>query len=339
MEQARPRIIVESNIPFVRGVLEPHASVSYLAPAEITPEAMRRADALITRTRTRCDASLLEGSPCRIIASATIGLDHVDLDYCSARGLRVVNAPGCNAPAVAQYVMAAVLAAYPESDLRSLTLGIVGVGHVGTIVDRWARSLGMSTLFCDPPRARVEGPEGFVGLDEVARRADIITFHTPYARSGADATLHLASHEFFAGLRRSPMIINSARGPIVDNAALLEAIEAGQVSRAVIDCWENEPRISLPLLEKAFIATPHIAGYSRQGKIRATAMAVAAVSREFGFPPLAPAVPLPPDAPDVVTPRAITSTYNPASDTEALRARPSAFEDLRNHYNLREEPA
>ncbi|MCM1292048.1 MAG: 4-phosphoerythronate dehydrogenase [Bacteroides sp.] len=331
------KVIVEANIPFIRGLLEPMAEVVYLTPEQTTPEAVADADALITRTRTRCDASLLEGSRVKLIASATIGLDHVDLDYCRSAGIEVVNAPGCNAPAVAQYVMASILTCLDRSDLSDLTLGVVGVGHVGSIVARWASALGMRVLLCDPPRARVEGPEAFVDLDTVAREADIITFHTPFTCSGRYATRHLASADFFALLRRRPMIINSARGPIVDTQALLSAIAADSVGAVAIDCWEGEPDISLPLLSLADIATPHIAGYSRQGKIRASQMAVNAVAARFGFdaPVIDPSIPM--TAPESVSVDDIRRSYNPLTDTRMLRRNPAAFEDLRNSYHLREE--
>ena len=337
MEPSGLNFIVESNIPFARGLLESHGSVRYLAPEEITPEAMKECDALITRTRTRCDSSLLEHSRCSMIASATIGLDHIDLDYCKQRGITVANAPGCNAPAVAQYVLASIIAAYGKGSLAGITLGIVGVGHVGTIVENWARQLGMNVMACDPPRARREGDQLFCSLDEIARKADIITFHTPYTREGDDATHHMADKRFFDMLEKSPMIINSARGPITDTEALIRAIDAGKVSRAVIDCWENEPAISKELLDKTFIATPHIAGYSREGKIRATRMAMDAVARHFGFASPEMAENVAPGARETVTADLIAASYNPLSETAALRCDPTAFESLRNHYQLRAE--
>lgn len=331
-----PHIVIERNIPFIKGVFEPMASVSYLAPSEITPEAMTNADALITRTRTRCDESLLGRSRCRIVASATIGLDHVDTEWCVAHGIQVSNAPGCNAPAVAQYVMTSVIAAH-GLDLRGLTLGIVGVGHVGSIVQRWARHLGMRVLACDPPRQLAEGPEGFSDLATIAREADIVTVHTPYTRTGPYATHHLLGADFFNMLHRNPMVINSSRGSVADTAELNRAIADGRVGKAVIDCWEGEPDIDKTLLDNAFIATPHIAGYSRQGKIRATAMAAEAVARALGLPQPVLSVDVPGAAPETVTAEAIAQSYNPFADTEALRRSPADFESLRNHYNLREE--
>lgn len=330
------KIVVEANIPFAKGLLDDYAEVRYLSPSEITADAMRDADALITRTRTRCDEVLLENSRCSMIASATIGLDHVDMDYCAWRGIEVVNAPGCNAPAVAQYVLSSIISAY-GSDLNGLSLGIVGVGHVGSIVERWARQLGMKVLPVDPPRARHEGEGGFVSLGDVARMADIVTFHTPYTKVGADATHHLLNMDFVNALERKPMIINSARGAVTDTGALLHGLDSGKISRVAIDCWEHEPDIDRRLLGKAYIATPHIAGYSREGKIRATEMAFSAVARKFGLPEPVMAEKVPPGAAESVTAGLIAGSYDPLADTDMLRRCPDDFEALRNHYNLRAE--
>ncbi len=334
MNRKRPRIIVEANIPFIRGVMEPWADVRYLQPAEITPDVMAHADALVTRTRVRCDEHLLSGSPCSIIASATIGLDHVDIPWCEAHGIEVRNAPGCNAPAVAQYVLASALR---RRDPESMVLGIVGVGNVGRIVERWATALGIKVLRCDPPRARREGSDRFVDLATIAEQADVITFHTPYTTSGPDATHHLCSREFLAQTKHCPLIINAARGGVVDTNALTDAIDAGTVEAPVIDCWEGEPEISQELLKRAYVATPHIAGYSFEGKARATQMAVDAVCRHFGMP--VPEIdPHVADAPATVTARQILDGYDPLIDTAALRGAPAAFEQLRTAYSLRREP-
>lgn len=329
-------IVIEANIPFIRGVFEPHASVSYLPPEAITSEVMSRADALVTRTRTRVGPSLLSSSPCSMVASATIGLDHVDLSWCESRGIEVANAPGCNAPAVAQYVLSSILHLHPSS-LEGLSIGVVGVGHVGSIVARWASMLGMKVLLCDPPRAEREGAASFTSLDHIAREADFITFHTPLTSSGPYPTFHLCSSRFLSSLGHRPVIINSARGAVVDTPALCRAITEGSVSAAVIDCWEGEPAISPRLLDLARIATPHIAGYSREGKIRASRMAAEAVCFHFGLPlPEWPEAIPPAEAP-VVTPDSIISSYDPFVDTLRLKASPSDFERLRNHYTLRHE--
>lgn len=330
------KIVVERNVPFIAAALRGAGiTVTELAAGEIDRAAMADADALVTRTRTRCDASLLEGSRCTLVASATIGLDHVDCEWCRNAGIEVANAPGCNAPAVAQYVISTLVAAF-GSDLLGRTLGVVGVGHVGSIVSRWARQAGMEVLECDPPRQRAEGGE-FTDLATVAARADAITFHVPMTRVGEDATWHLADERFFSLLRKQPLIINTARGPVVDNHALLAALDGGLVGKAAIDCWEGEPEISRELLRKAFVATPHIAGYSRSGKARASQMALDAICRHFGLERLTIHEPVAPYAPDGLTAQEIAESYNPVADSEALRREPGDFEKLRNTYALRPE--
>lgn len=323
------KLIVENKIPHIAPLLaELPVAPLFLPPGAITRDATGDAEGLIVRTRTRCDAALLDGTAVRFIATATIGTDHIDLDYCRRRGITVASAPGCNAPAVAQWVFAALAAVRPDAQ----TLGIVGCGHVGSIVERWGRAMGLRILVNDPPRAMREGPEGFCDLATIAREADVITFHTPL-----DATTrHLASREFFAALRRRPAIFNAARGAIVDTSALVEALDKGLAGAAAIDCWENEPNISAALLERAAVATPHIAGYSRQGKMRASIMAADALRRYLGMAPTGAAESVH-RVPETVSLAEAAASYDIAADTALLRARTAEFEALRNGYRLREE--
>lgn len=336
MDNYRLNFVIERNVPFIAGLLEPYANVSYLAADEFTPATVKNADALIVRTRTRCDEDLLAKSRCRFIGTATIGTDHIDSEWCEAQGITVINAPGCNAPAVAQYVFASIMQ-LANRPIGQYTIGIVGVGHVGSIVERWARGLGMKVLICDPPRQRAEGGENWSSLEEIAEKADIITFHTPLTREGDDRTFHIADEAFFASLRRAPIIINSARGPIVDTPALVEALDNGLVSSAVIDCWENEPEISIELLERAAIATPHIAGYSHDGKVRATQMILDAITTFFYLPRVNTLAATPKGIARSVRPLDIVESYNPLVDTVALKNDPSSFEALRNNYRYRSE--
>ena len=334
----KPRVIADANIPFLTELLGDRVELTRLAPEDITAETVKDADALITRTRTRCDARLLDGSRCRFIATATIGTDHIDFAYCEAHGIKVVSAPGCNAPAVAQYVLASLLRLIGDSRPEEITLGIVGVGHVGSIVEQWAHSLGFKVLLCDPPRAAAEGDARFISLDEIARRCDVITFHTPHTTDGPCPTHHLAGETFFNALTRRPIIINSARGPIVDTRALLRAIDAGEVGPVVIDCWEGEPDINRELLYKSAYATPHIAGYSAEGKARASLMVARALCEHFEMP-FTPSISMPGKAPAAMDAATLLASYDPAADTAALRDCPDRFEALRNHYHLRPEPA
>ena len=277
------KIIVDSHIPQIQGLIEPRAEVLYLEPGDITRDAVKDADALIVRTRTHCNASLLDDSRVRFIGSATIGTDHIDLDYCAAHGITVRNAPGCNAPAVAQWVFGAIDAWMRQRGITTpegLTLGIVGVGHIGSIVARWGRQLGFTVLLNDPPREKSDGSldEIFEPLETLQRHCDIITFHTPLTRDGQWPTWHLCDQTFLEGLTSCRLLLNAARGAIADNAALLQW--HGDIA---LDCWENEPRISRDLLEKCIVSTPHIAGYSLQGKQRGTAMMLEALNEHYGW--------------------------------------------------------
>ena len=330
-------VIIESKIPFVDDRLDGIARVTRLDPDEFTPEAVAGADAIIVRTRTKVNEALLGASNVKFVATATIGTDHIDIEWCRANGIAVANAPGCNAPGVAQYVLASVIGqGYgigPDT-----TVGIVGVGHVGRIVEQWARSLGFSVLLCDPPRARMEGHEGFAELDELAEKADVITFHTPLVKNGIDATYHLISDEFLAACQRCPLIINAARGAVADTDALIRAVEKGRVRRPVIDCWEGEPFISDRLLQLAAVATPHIAGYSFEGKVRATQMALDSFTGYFGLPHARTLEGVDMSVAPSPSAASIAASYSPIADTANLLANPGAFESLRNNYSYRKEP-
>lgn len=330
------KILIESHVPFMPSLPEDLFTVTVLPPEEITPDTVKDKDVIVVRTRTRCNRDLLDKSDVRMVCTATIGTDHFDIPYLDGAGIAWANAPGCNAPAVAQYVFSSIVRLI-NRPVEQYTLGIVGAGHVGSIVERWARALDMRVMVCDPPRAREEGPEGFCTLDEIAAEADIITFHTPLTHTGEDATYHLAGCDFFRSLRRAPIIINAARGPVVDTGALIGALDDGIVSAAVIDCWEGEPQISAELLSRAVIATPHIAGYSREGKVRAAQMVLDAISEKFGVPPMKADAPDPSSVPASVKVTEFERSYDPMADTAVLKAAPASFERLRNGYTLREE--
>ena len=340
-------IVADSKIPFLRGLLEPYAQVSYYEPNEITNSVVRDADILLVSTRTRVDKRLLNGSRCRFVGTATIGYDHIDTQYCDENGIRWQNAPGCNAISVGQYILASILlwARSKNRNIPELTIGIIGVGHVGSVVEKYCRAMGMKILLNDPPRAAVEGEKNFVSLDEIAAKADIITFHTPLTMQGEYATCHLGSAAFFDSLQRSPLIINSARGAVVDNYALLRALNTEKVCDAVMDCWEGEPRLNTALMFASFIATPHIAGYSSDGKANATRMIVEAVAKELGVsidtseivPPTPPVstLALARNSDPIAT--AVLSSYTPLFESRNLKRQPYDFEKLRNTYGIRRE--
>lgn len=336
MPNSNIRLIIENKVPYVKGLLDDYATVRYLAPEDITPKAVREVDGMIIRTRTECNEELLAKSECKIIATATIGTDHIDKEYCDRRGITVVNAPGCNAAAVAQHVFASLLHTI-NRPLSGYTIGIVGVGHVGIIVARWAEGLEMKVMLCDPLRKAAEGGDLWCDLADIAREADIITFHTPLTTEGEHATFHLADEAFFNSLKRSPIIINTARGAVVDTLALNNAKDAGLTGPLIIDCWEGEPTIDTGLLSRASIATPHIAGYSKEGKIRASQVALDAMSTFFMMPRVEVKEPLPPAPARYVSTAGILASYDPTPTSEALKAAPGDFETLRNSYVLRHE--
>ncbi len=228
--------------------------------------------------------------------------------------------------------MASILA-IANRPIEQYTIGIIGVGHVGSIVERWARRMGMEALVNDPPRQAAEGGDNWSTLDEIAERADIITVHTPL-----DATTrHLLDDAYISTFRRSPIVINAARGPIADTDALIRGIDSGKIHHLVIDCWENEPDISRELLRRATIATPHIAGYSLEGKIRAARMVLDEFSRTFSLPHIEMPQSAPAGAASKVSPAAIARSYHPEDDTARLKDAPETFETLRNTYALRHE--
>lgn len=337
--RGRLRIVADDRIPYLRGQAERLGPTRYLPGAAIGRADVAEADVLLIRTRTRCTRDLLEGSAVRFVATATIGYDHIDTDYMAQAGIAWANCPGCNASSVAQYVATSLLrlAEAGYVSLSACCVGIVGVGHVGTAVYRELRTLGVNCLLCDPPRAAAEGAEGFVSLDEIYARADVITYHVPLTAAGSWPTYHMAD---FSRMERRPVVINAARGAVVDNEALLAALENGQVRAAVVDTWEHEPDILLPLLDRVFIGTPHIAGYSADGKAAGTRMALEAVARHFGLPLRFDIQPpaLPPDLiPAEGLHQRMLQLYDPLVDSQSLKARPDKFEYFRGHYPLRRE--
>ena len=336
------KVIVDDKIPYIREALrEMSVEAQYVEGSKFTSAIVRDADALIVRTRTQCNGALLEGSRVQFIATATIGYDHIDTGYCDSHGIRWANAPGCNAASVRQYVQSVLLLLQREQgvDLTKATLGVVGVGHVGTLVAEMARSWGMRVLCCDPPRAE-RGEQGFVSLETIAQEADVITLHTPLVRDGKYPTFHLADEKFFASLQRKPYFINSSRGETTDTQALLKALDEGNISQCCIDVWEHEPHINQELLERCHIGTPHIAGYSCNGKANATRMSLAALATHFGLADI-PNVQAPsPKQPIICASNlaeALLQIYNPHTDSQALKSRPQFFEQLRGNYPIRHE--
>ena len=335
------KVVIDHKIPYIEEAIQKIADeVVFLPGHAFTKEVVKDADALIIRTRTRCNRNLLEGSQVKFIATATIGYDHIDTDYCAEAGIVWTNCPGCNAGSVEQYVHSVLLLLKQEKglDLTKSTIGIVGVGHVGSRVMRMAESLGLRVLLNDPPRAD-KGEQGFVDLETITQECDVITFHTPLNREGKYATYHLAEEEFLFSLKRTPYIINSSRGEVVDTASLLAALSAGKVKDAIIDTWEYEPRISRELLSVAYLGTPHIAGYSADGKANATRMVLEALCRFFDihadFDISLSELSMAEFSED--QDKAHLQSYNPTSDSERLKSAPDKFEWFRGNYPVRRE--
>lgn len=346
------KIVIDDKIPYIKGAFEPVAEVIYLPGSKTTPEVVKDADALVTRTRTICNEILLKGSSVKFIATATIGYDHIDTDYCEKAGICWTNAPGCNAESVNQYIASALFSwsLKNRTELAGKTIGVVGVGNVGSKVARMCETIGMRVLLNDPPRERAEGSAIFTDLKTIQQEADIITFHVPLNLAGDDKTFHLVGESFIRDLKKKPLLINSCRGEVFDSNVIKTACRNGQLSGLILDCWENEPDIDLELMAMCDFATPHIAGYSKDGKANGTRMSVEAISRFFnlGINDWQPtAVELPPKTTIEIDGNqsreysilgeAVLSTYQIEEDDEALRTSPSSFEKLRGDYPVRRE--
>jgi len=320
------KIVVDKNIPFVEKAFAPFGDVTALATTAITPDAVRDADALIIRSETKVAPALLEGGRIAFIGSASIGTDHADLDELSDRGIVFANAPGCNADSVKEYVAAALLHAAGALGfaLRGRTLGVVGAGSVGRKVADMAVGLGLRVLLNDPPRARDEGPAGFVSLDD-ALEADFVTLHVPLTRSGEDATYRLFDAGRIARMKKGSILLNASRGAVVDSKALLRALTGGHLAAALLDVWEGEPDIDYGLQARVLLGTAHVAGYSMEGKTNAVRQIRAAFCRHFGVDaPWDPASELPP--PPV---RELAVGSDPLPGEDVLRRTVSACYDIR----------
>ncbi|MEN6619557.1 MAG: 4-phosphoerythronate dehydrogenase [Rikenellaceae bacterium] len=358
------KVIVDDDIPFIKGILEPYATVYYCKGEKIGTYEIRDADALIIRTRTKCDASLLKESNIKFIASATIGSDHVDLDYCREKEIFFTNSAGCNAWGVVQYVLTAIfsIAHIKGLNLAGKTIGIIGAGNVGERLARVSESLGFRVLRCDPPvkkllesggtffdpgRFTVDRssltPEHFLEIEEVIIKADIISLHIPLNQS----TRALFNKKLISKIKEDAIFINSSRGEVVDESALIDARQ--RLSAIVIDVWNNEPDISRQLVNISDIATPHIAGYSLEGKINATVMVVNKFAEFFGLKDL---ISFTIDYPSPQPVRTIIESGNsfdynlflllnesfPILDEDRkLKENPQSFEQIRSSYVYRRE--
>ncbi|WP_313436681.1 4-phosphoerythronate dehydrogenase PdxB [Atlantibacter hermannii] len=280
------KILVDENMPYARDLFARLGEVTAVPGRPIPVEELDDADALMVRSVTKVNSQLLDGKNVRFVGTATAGTDHVDQDYLAQAGIAFSAAPGCNAIAVVEYVFSALLmlAERDGFQLTDRTVGIVGVGNVGGRLQKRLEALGVRTLLCDPPRAANGEPGDFQPLDKLVEEADILTFHTPLYKDDPYKTWHLADEALISRLKPGTILINACRGAVVDNAALLKCLEAGQKLSTVLDVWEPEPDLNVALLEKVDIGTAHIAGYTLEGKSRGTTQVFEAYSAFIGKP-------------------------------------------------------
>jgi len=353
------KIIADANIPFVCECFSSIGEVTALGGRQITASVVADADVLLVRSITPVDAALLAGSRVRFVATATIGFDHIDADFLKRNDIGFASAPGSNANSAAEYVVAGLLEVGRrcDLDLEGKSIGIVGVGNVGSRVARKCAALGMEVLLNDPPLERQTGEAKYRPLEELLD-CDFITLHTPLTLEGPDKTYHLADQRFFESLKKRGVFVNAARGGVMDSQALKAAMRAGRLRAVVLDVWENEPDIDTELLKMADIGTPHIAGYSLDGKIAGMIMIYKSACKYFGLEPKfdvedflpAPSVPqLKPNL-DVgneqsVLLDAVQKVYRIDQDDVRLRRlldkpagkRGEYFDSLRKNYPVRRE--
>ncbi len=367
------RTVACKNMPFVAEAFGTLGDVTVLDGRSIGPADVRDADLLVTRSTTPITPELLHGSRVRFYGTATIGTDHVDIPYLEKRGIAWCSAAGCNANSVSEYLAAGLLCVAQKHGftLAGKTIGVIGVGNVGARVLAKARALGMAVMPNDPPRARRGDPapeggsrrseagsgSGWMSLSELLAKSDVVTLHTPLTEAGRDATVHLADDGFFAQLKPGCIFVNAARGPVVDTDALLRAMDRGIVAHAIIDTWEGEPDFRTDLLARAAIATPHVAGYSYEGKYMGTVAVYREACRFLGVEPSwTPDALLPhPDVPELIANAAlpvetalwelVRCVYDIEADDRRMRALPSGneagrrahFDGLRKRYPIRRE--
>lgn len=352
-------IVADKKIAYVKEAFAPFGEVRLLAPSEITREKLLGADALLVRSVTNVNQELLQGTNVRFIGTATIGADHVDANYLRQQNISFARAAGCNSTAVSEYILTVLLwlANRFSFRLKGKTLGIVGVGNIGTKVARVAQALKMKVLLNDPPLARTTGDSRYLPLDKLMR-SDILTLHVPLNRNGQDATYHLFDEKRFNRMKSGAILINSCRGSVVSGKDLASAIRRKKLRAGVLDVWENEPNIDLELLNLTSLATPHIAGYSLEGKVRGTQLIYEAFCRAFELTSRwseVPGLPAPLNRTLRVDPESasrehllwdiVRTCYDIEHDDSALRKirtsdagqRSTCFEGLRSGYPLRRE--
>ncbi|MBD2792300.1 4-phosphoerythronate dehydrogenase PdxB [Xenorhabdus szentirmaii] len=351
------KILVDENMPYAEELFQQLGEVQAIPGRPVPEGVLAHADAFMVRSVTKVNEPLLQGSSVKFVGTATAGMDHVDQKWLAQAGIGFSAAPGCNAIAVVEYVLSALmlLAEQDQFQLKDKTVGIIGVGNVGGRLAERLAALGVKTLLCDPPRAD-RGDEGeFWPLEKLVKEADILTFHTPLNQSGPYRTYHLADAGLLSALPDNRILINASRGEVVDNQALLSILQNGKESgkklRVVLDVWEPEPNLSLPLLDLVDIGTPHIAGYTLEGKARGTTQVFEAYCEFLGQPrktALSELLPTP-DFSQIVLHGEVTQSilkrlmhlvYDVRRDDAPLRqvaGQEGAFDRLRKEYPERRE--
>lgn len=353
-------IVADENIPLLDSFFGDIGEIRRVSGRTMSSADVRDADILLVRSVTRVDRELLEGSRVRFVGTTTIGTDHVDLDWLEQAGIRFSAAPGCNANSVAEYVLS-VLSLYAErrglSDWSQLSVGVVGVGNVGGELAHKLERLGFDVRLCDPPRADLEeGDSEFVAL-EAAMKCDVVSLHTPLTREGDHPTMHMFGRAELEALGANQLLINAGRGEVIDSSALLARLEKGNAPTVALDVWEQEPRIHPELVDRVWLATPHIAGYSLEGKVQGTEMIYQALSHFLGLPvrkkagqflpePALSKISFTSSAVEEDAIRiALRACYDPRRDDAKLRnamtgspeERGAAFDRLRRDYPVRRE--
>jgi erythronate-4-phosphate dehydrogenase len=346
------KIIIDDKIPFIQGFMEPFAEVIYKKGSTICRKDIIDADALIIRTRTICDKNLLEGTKIKFIASATIGSDHIDSAWCKANGIKWTNAPGCNSGSVMQYIASALMFLTNKYtlELSRLTLGVIGIGNIGSKVVKMGELSGMKVLQNDPPREMKEGKRSFCDLRQVLAQSDIISMHVPLTFTGDHLTYHMAGEDFFSQMKKNSFFINTSRGQICNENALKKAIKNSSLAGCVLDVWETEPNPDPVLLKSIDITTPHIAGYSLDGKYNATVTSLNNLCDYFKINiklPSSEVLPIPVDSVINISKfhsnaqkaliDVILRTYPISNDSDHLRKNPAKFEEMRGNYWPRRE--
>ena len=368
MKRSEPLLLVDDAIPFIKGVFEPYAEVIYAdgkdfegilhskgCSASSDDTDNRETVALIIRTRTKCNASLLEGSAVKMIATATIGTDHIDLDYCKSHGIRVESAPGCNSGGVLQYVFTALYSIAEKKNINldsKFTIGIIGVGHVGEKVAGLAKELGFKVILNDPPKEKLQraasayDTNSYSTLDYLLSNSDLVTMHVPLD----ETTKGMADSGFFSKMKNGSVFFNASRGAVVSDSELLAAIRSGKFKAVALDVWNNEPDLNRELLAAVDIATPHIAGYSFEGKVNGTIAAVRKCADFLGIAQLhsfVPSVCTGADAHPVKVDfmemgqreraEKLISIFPIEELSRKLKESPELFEQMRNNFNYRHE--